>query len=251
MNAARVELPTTQAGPEAPKSDPSAEAPSPSPSQGSEEQKSGDRPSWLPEKFKTAEDMAKAYSELESKQGKKTEADPEIPRVEGKPITADELQSFQAEYTEKGGLSDETYATLEARGFDKSIVDSYVQGQIALAQTHANAVFGIAGGKEGYMSLLGWAKSNLSTTEAAAADKIIQSGDFAAIETTLNGLMARREKAEGRAPASHVSGRNPATTGVKGFSSDKEVSLAMRDPRYRTDPSYRAEVEDRLRASKF
>lgn len=31
----------------------------------------GDRPEWLPEKFKTAEDLAKSYGELESKLGKK------------------------------------------------------------------------------------------------------------------------------------------------------------------------------------
>ena len=33
-----------------------------------------DRPEWLPEKFKSAEDMATAYSSLESKLGKDQEA---------------------------------------------------------------------------------------------------------------------------------------------------------------------------------
>ena len=35
----------------------------------SEEQTQQDRPDWLPEKFKSAEDMANAYSELEKKLG--------------------------------------------------------------------------------------------------------------------------------------------------------------------------------------
>ena len=34
-----------------------------------EEQTEDNRPEWLPEKFKSAEDMASAYSELEKKMG--------------------------------------------------------------------------------------------------------------------------------------------------------------------------------------
>ena len=37
------------------------------------EQPSNDRPEWLPEKYKTGEDLAKAYKELESKLGTKEE----------------------------------------------------------------------------------------------------------------------------------------------------------------------------------
>ena len=37
------------------------------------EVKTEDRPEWLPEKYKTGEDLAKAYKELESKLGTKEE----------------------------------------------------------------------------------------------------------------------------------------------------------------------------------
>ena len=37
-----------------------------------EEQTQEDRPEWLPEKFKSPEDMAQAYSELEKKMGQGT-----------------------------------------------------------------------------------------------------------------------------------------------------------------------------------
>ena len=59
QQAAPVSVPQTEAG----------AAPIPAPSNEPAAAPSGDRPSWLPEKFKSAEDMAKAYSELEKKQG--------------------------------------------------------------------------------------------------------------------------------------------------------------------------------------
>ena len=56
-----VEIKSKETGAEAPKEE-----------NKTEEQfklKSEERPDWLPEKFKNAEDMAKAYGELESKLG--------------------------------------------------------------------------------------------------------------------------------------------------------------------------------------
>ena len=44
-----------------------------------EPQQTTERPAWLPEKFKSAEDLAKAYSELETKLGAK-------PTEDGKPL---------------------------------------------------------------------------------------------------------------------------------------------------------------------
>ena len=41
------------------------------------------RPDWLPEKFKSAEDLAKAYSELEKKQSAPTEEAPTEQVAEG------------------------------------------------------------------------------------------------------------------------------------------------------------------------
>jgi hypothetical protein len=39
------------------------------------------RPNWLPEKFKSAEDMAKAYSELEKKQSTETTDEPNMQQM--------------------------------------------------------------------------------------------------------------------------------------------------------------------------
>lgn len=250
---AQVEIKPEITGPDAPteetaspEKDSAAAASSPSPGVESD---SGERPSGLPEKFNSWEDMARAYSELEKKQGT-PQPETEVPALTGKAdplITSEELQGYAEEYAKGEGLSEDTYKKLEAKGFDKSLVDSYVQGQIALAKSHQQAVFDVAGGKDGYMELITWANENLSKDEAAAADKIIQSGDFAAIQTTLNGLQARRQADS--PPALQVTGNSGPAGGVKPFKAWSDVSVAMRDPRYDTDTSYREEVEARLAAS--
>lgn len=234
-------------GPDAPQTDPqemaSATPPSSSPSV---EAQPGDRPSWLPEKFKSAEDLAKAYGELEKQRGQ-PKAPEALPQLTGKPdapVSTEELQAYSTEFSKDGKLSDASYSALEAKGFDRGIVDSYVQGQIALAQAHLSAVYDAGGGKEEFMETLKWANQNLSKDEAASADKILQSGDIGAIKTIMAGLQARR----GDAP-DLVMGRVGPTGGAKPFSSTAEHTKAVQDPRYKISPAYRQEVEDRIAVS--
>ena len=95
---------------------------------------SEDRPDWLPEKFKSPEDMAKAYSELEGKLGQSNEEetkeafeDTEYSGSETANEVSELLDSkgldfdvFAQEYAETGELSDDAYTALEQAGFFKA-----------------------------------------------------------------------------------------------------------------------------------
>ena len=86
---------------------------------------SSERPEWLPEKFQSAEDMAKAYAELESKQSSGEEAETSESTEE---TITEEAQTFavndaSAEFEEKGQLSDATYEKLAEVGLGKEMVD--------------------------------------------------------------------------------------------------------------------------------
>ena len=79
-------------------------------------QSSEDRPEWLPEKFQSAEDLAKAYSELEKKlsnpqEQQATEEQPTKEEVEQE--TGITLDKYYDEWVEKGELGQESYAELE------------------------------------------------------------------------------------------------------------------------------------------
>ena len=67
-----------------------------------------DRPEWLPEKFQNAEELAKAYGELEkqfsSRPKEEVKEDVKIP--EKTEAQTNSLEKFYNEYAEKGSLSE-------------------------------------------------------------------------------------------------------------------------------------------------
>tara|TARA_R110000787_G_scaffold30072_3_gene81066 strand:+ start:5248 stop:6015 length:768 start_codon:yes stop_codon:yes gene_type:complete len=223
-------------------------------------QEDPERPEWLPEKFKSAEDMAKAYGALESKLGKGNKEEPEEP-VETEEVTGDEnptevaelldskgldFDVFQQEYFENGELSDDAYTALQEAGFSKSMVDSWVAGQDALATQMTNEVYTIAGGTEQYAEMVQWAADNLPENEVDAFNSTMQSQDVNMIKLAVQGLNARyRSEAE---PTLLQGGNSSVSTGGR-FESNAELTSAMRDPRYAKDPAYRQKVADKLAKS--
>ena len=109
-------------------------------------QDQSDRPEWLPEKFKSPEDMAQAYAELEKKLGQAPKEDTEESEQVEEKAEDDEEQSKEntseaykavaeasKEFFENDGqLSEETYNALEKAGLPRDLVDSYAAGQQAL-----------------------------------------------------------------------------------------------------------------------
>ena len=217
-----------------------------------------DRPEWLPEKFKTAEDMAKAYSELESKLGQKPAA--ETPATETPPVdvTAEEvekalapkglnLQDFNAEFAQKGELSTDSYEKLAAAGYDKALVDQFIEGQKARGIQYDSEIKAEVGGDERYTDMVTWAKASLTPAEIDAYNLAVGSGKPEQAKLAVLGLNAKFTKAVGNEPQRTVGGEK--ATSSEGFESTAQVTEAMKDPRYKTDPAYRAKVQAKLGAS--
>jgi len=206
-----------------------------------EEPQAQDRPQWLPEKFKSPEDMAKAYAELEKKLGGKQEGEQESPTTKVHP---DAIKSYSEEYLRDGKLSDKSYAELAALGVDRSLVDAYVAGQQALVERQAESIYATVGGKEAYSRMVGWAGENLSKDEIAAFNEVVQSGDMRKINLAVSGIHSRMKAATNEPSLVMGKSANKAPSGA--FRSTAEIVAAMSDPRYKTDPAYRADIENRL-----
>lgn len=222
------------------------------------EQPAGDRPSWLPEKFKSPEDMAKAYSELEKKQSSTEKPapaktpDPKAPaQTDAQKAVADAGLDFDAltkEYAEKGELSKDTLAKLEAKGIPQATVSAYVEGQKAVAEQRNARLMDTVGGKEGFEAINQWATANLSAEELQAANAALAGSEQQA-KLVLEGIKSRYQAAVGT-DGSRVTGSTvPQVSGVKAYASNAEIVSAMNDPRYGKDPAYRASVEQRLAAT--
>ena len=219
------------------------------------------RPEWLPEKFQSVEDMAKAYAELEAKLGGKTQDNPQTDPANANADTNQsgqnpeqalsekglDLSTFTAEFNAKGELSAESYAKLAAAGFDKGIVDNYINGQRAVAAQYETAVTAEVGGSEKYSEIVTWAKVNLTDAEINAYNAAVSSGDLAQAKLAVLGLSAKFSKANGSEPRL-VQGRTTSAS-EDVFESTAQLTESMRDPRYAKDPAYRAKVQAKLARS--
>jgi uncharacterized protein (DUF1330 family) len=224
----------------------------------------GERPAWLPEKFESAEAMAAAYSELETKQsagteaaeGEETPAAAETPEGEetGDPVytlpgvEADQLQGFFDEFAEGGALGDESYAKLNEAGYDRAMVDSYIKGATeanGYTPEQESSIMKAAGGEAEYGELMGWAAKNMSPEDQATYNALMATNDPAIANHAVNWLKASHDKVEGSDPEL-VHGERNTGPAVAPFQSQAQVTAAMKDPRYKKDPAYRAEVASRL-----
>jgi hypothetical protein len=221
-------------------------------------QQDPERPEWLPEKFKSPEDMAKAYSQLESKlgQGQQEQDQEEEVETTGEETASDvaelldnkglDFDVFQQEYNENGQLSDDAYAALDEAGFPRSVVDTWIQGQDALASQVTGEMYNIVGGQEDYNNMVSWAADTLPESEIDAFNATMTSQNPDMIRLAIQGLNARyRSEAE---PSLLQGGTGTVSSGGR-FESNAELTAAMSDPRYSKDPAYRQQVADKLARS--
>ena len=203
------------------------------------------RPQWLPEKFASAEDLAKAYSELEKKQSAPVEEAPVENNLSTEPSPT--MDKFYNEYSEQGKLSDGSYEELAKMGLDKNLVDGYIAGQEAIANSEVSMIHDTVGGEENYAKLIDYAKSNLSEAEQVAFNETLETGSIEQVKFAVQAI-ASRAGVSGEQPQKMISGdSNDVST--EAFQSVAQVTEAMNDPRYETDPAYRQKVAERLSRS--
>jgi hypothetical protein len=215
-----------------------------------------DRPQWLPEKFKSPEDMAKAYAELESKLGKPAEPTPPADPTATPPAdqVAEELatkgldlNNFSQEFNTKGELSAESYDALEKAGYPRNIVDQYISGQKAQAALYESEVKSIAGGDQKFAEMVDWAKANLTPAEIQAYNNAIDSGDANQAKLAVAGINAKFASARPNEPSLFTGNTSAQSSDM--YESIAQMQKDMANPDYAKDPAFRAKVERKLSRS--
>ena len=227
------------------------------------EEQQVERPEWLPEKFKSPEDMAQAYSELEKKMGQGTnEEQPAEATEDNEGDVQDDKpdDNKNAEYNDTivdasreffendGQLSEETYEKLAKAGLPKELVDSYAAGQQALLQSEEGEIKSVANGQ--FDAMAEWANENLGQEEIDAFDDIVTTGTKEQAKFAVKSLYDRYTQANGSSPKL-VQG---AVTGgsTMPFKSMQELARAQSDPRYKSgDKAYHEEIDRRLSVSRL
>lgn len=187
--------------------------------------------------------------EAEQPKAPEGEAPKDLKVPEKPPVTEvpeEKFQKYSQEIVSQGKLSDASYEELAKQGIPRNIVDAYVAGQMAVAQQSAQEVFNSVGGADSYKAMVEWAASSLSADEVNAYNAAVESADKKQIMFAVKGLQARfAAQSEPRL----VTGDGGKV--VRGFRSSAEVIEAMKDPKYKSDPAYRADVERRMSQSNF
>jgi len=209
-----------------------------------------ERPSWLPEKFKSPEDMAAAYANLERQYHSR---DNDVDNMETGEVqeylseNGIDFNSMSDQFWRDGGLSDSNYDQLEKIGIPAEIVDQFIDGQLALVEGTRQQAFATVGGEENYNNMMGWAAENLSEREQTTFNNAIDSGDMGQAMFAIQGLAARYRNETGFEPRLVRGENTDASVGT--FQSLQEITSAMSDPRYEKDPAYRDAVARKLQRS--
>ena len=222
-------------------------------------------------KYENAQELEKAYIELQKKLGEdgqeeKPEAEaetkseevlqeePEESAKESSPAVALVTEASEEYYANEGKLSDETIEKFSSMS-SKDLVNAYMdivknnpQDQTAPAQDISDADINViknsVGGETQYSNMINWAGQNLDAKSTEAFDNVVASGNVQMIRLAVAGLKAQFDDANGY-EGRMLTGKGARTSGDV-FRSQPELVAAMSDPRYENDPAYRQDVMEKL-----
>jgi len=212
-------------------------------------------------KYKDAEELEKAYIELQGKLGKPKEEEPkEEPKAEETKEEEPKEEEPDYEFLDKlweesknekysddilDKLNDMKPADVAQLYLNyRSGVDSEPQ---ELSQEQATELQQSVGGEKQYNTMLQWASNNFDEAEISRYDKVMESGDPDAAYFAVQALAAKYNDGVG-VEGKMLTGK-PAKAQGDNFRSQAEVVRAMSDPRYESDPAYRQDIYDKLERS--
>ena len=218
-------------------------------------------------KYKNAEELEKAYVELQSKLGENEKEDnteakeeevlPEESEKDSKEYSegAQLITEASSEYWENdGALKPETiekFASLSSQ----DLVNAYLEVQknqpkpeaqepVEVSQRDINTIQNSVGGEKEYGKLINWAGENLTKDAVEAFDNVVESGNVQMIKLAIAGVKAQYE-AENGTEGRMLSGKPPKSS-ADTFRSQAELVAAMSDPKYDNAPAYRQDVMEKL-----
>ena len=217
-------------------------------------------------KFKSVEDLANSYQELQGKLGQTTteesapEASTEEEETKAEETTEEksdfdaaelygeglanvlqeagiDAQDISTRFTESGEISEDDYTKLGEAGFSKGVIDSYLAGlkaeaagAVEVADSQIKAIQDSVGGAEQYGKLTAWAVDNLPSDQVEAFNALTETGNAASIQLKEPSLVTGKAGQSGLTP----------------YRSTAEVVTAMKDARYGKDVNYTENVQRRL-----
>ena len=223
-------------------------------------------------KYKDAQELEKAYVELQKKLGDKGAKDSS---EAGDSEDSEEVESQkdseneeEAEVdTSKDGILDTLWEEANGEEYSKEtlaelqkldsadIADMHLRyrQQVEdslppeITEQQVTELKNVAGGEQQYGEMLQWAQDTLNPQEVEMFDTVMERGDPLAAFFAVRSLAYRYQDSQGY-DGKMVTGTAPKGEGSQ-FTSQAEVVEAMSDPRYDRDPAFRQKVMKKLERS--
>ena len=222
-------------------------------------------------KYKDAQELEKAYVELQKKLGDKGTKDSseagdseDSEEVESEEGYEDEDEADVD--TSKDGFLDtlwneatgEKYTDETLEELSKmdaaDVADMHLRyrqqvedSRPEITEQQVTELKGVAGGEQQYGEMLQWAKDTLNPQEVQMFDTVMERGDPLAAFFAIRSLSYRYQDAQGR-DGQMITGTAPKGDGSQ-FTSQAEVVEAMSDPRYDRAPAFRQKIMKKLERS--
>jgi len=172
-------------------------------------------------KFKSVEDLAASYKELEGKLGsqskEETQEEATSEETETTEFNANEYygeglaevlteaqidpQDISTRFQESGEISEDDYTKLEGAGFSRQVIDTYLDGlrgtsgdTAEIATAEIESIKNSVGGDDNYTKMTAWAQQNLSDQDGQAFNDLMEQGNAAQIRMAVQGLYSQYTK---------------------------------------------------------
>jgi hypothetical protein len=216
-------------------------------------------------KFKDAEDLEKAYIELQGKLGKPDKEEETTTTEDSPPEEETDEQRDPVDYSllnklweeAQNEITPETVKELEQLDV-KDVAKQYLQyryeseqnaqaAEPTMTEEDVGKLKATVGGEKRYGEMMTWAQQTLQPKEIEMFDKVMSKGDALASYFAIQALAYRYQETNG-VEGQMLSGK-PASNSKDVFRSQAQVVKAMQDPRYDKDPAYRQDIYNKLERS--
>ncbi len=218
-------------------------------------------------KYKNAEELEKAYVELQSKLG--TDEKENNTEAKEEEVLPEESEEDSQEYSEGAQLISDASTeyfdndrTLKPETIEKfasmssqDLVTAYMElnknsqqtqtaAPVEVTQQDINTIQNSVGGEQAYGKLINWAGDNLPKDAVAAFDDVVETGNVQMIKLAIAGVKAQYENENGT-EGRMLTGKAAKASGDT-FRSQAELVAAMSNPKYDNDPAYRQDIIEKL-----
>lgn len=223
-------------------------------------------------KFKSNDDLEKAYKELEKKFHEKSNvkgrdegaSEEEEKPAEENPEQASEASTESVEAPEgavneafksledAGELTEDVIEAFNKAGISKELIEHYQELAQFKQEHELKSIMSEVGSEEDYNSLMTWAANNLEQKEIDMFNSIVDKGSPDDIRLAVKNLQAKQG---GNTPAQETQPelvKADAIASIEaGYSSQSEMLNDMADERYATDEKFREAVMRKVSKSNF